>query len=156
MESQRTKNFNRQKTARSEQLLKNTSGFDHKTLSSTFPKTSSNQPKYHNVICRHLLRTLKGYLQTSADSSSTSAIFQLSANHWSNLLHPSNYCIQCRGLRIIQNTSDFVTIKATSKLDYCQCLINSCLNAEETGGIYQLKNSVYKRNKAKFILLSGN
>ena len=56
----------------------------------------------------------------------------------------------------MQNTSDFVTVKATSKLDYCQCLIKSCINTEEMGGIYQLKNSVYKRNKAKFILITGN
>ncbi len=56
----------------------------------------------------------------------------------------------------MQNTGEFVTIKASSKIDYCQCLIKSCLNMEESGAIFQLKNSVYKRNKAKFILISGN
>jgi hypothetical protein len=56
----------------------------------------------------------------------------------------------------MQNTSEFVTIKASSKIDYYQCLIKSCLNMEESGAIFQLKNSVYKRNKAKFILISGN
>ena len=49
-----------------------------------------------------------------------------------------------------------MTIKASSRMDYCQCLIKSCLNMEESGGIFQLKNSIYKRNKAKFIMVSGN
>jgi len=28
----------------------------------------------------------------------------------------------------MQNTNEFVTIKVSSKLDYCQCLFKSCFN----------------------------